>query len=62
MRLKESGFDVEVRGRARPNNKGPRHTIWFAESASLTLLRAHEVHLPTGTPFIRRMLYPEQWK
>ena len=31
MRLKESGFDVEVREvRARPNNKGPRHTIWFA--------------------------------
>ena len=30
-RLKESGFDVEVREvRARPNNKGPRHTIWFA--------------------------------
>ena len=31
VRLKESGFDVEVREvRARPNNKGPRHTIWFA--------------------------------
>lgn len=31
VRLKEAGFDVEVREvRARPNNKGPRHTIWFA--------------------------------
>jgi spermidine synthase len=31
VRLKETGFDVEVREvRARPNNKGPRHTIWFA--------------------------------
>ncbi|WP_324826768.1 spermidine synthase [Qipengyuania zhejiangensis] len=31
LRLKESGFDVEAREvRARPNNKGPRHTIWFA--------------------------------
>ena len=30
-RLKDGGFDVEVREvRARPNNKGPRHTIWFA--------------------------------
>lgn len=30
-RLKECGFAVEVREvRARPNNKGPRHTIWFA--------------------------------
>ena len=30
-RLKDAGFAVEVReGRARPNNKGPRHTIWFA--------------------------------
>ncbi len=30
-RLKDAGFDVEVRAvRARPNNKGPRHTIWFA--------------------------------
>lgn len=30
-RLKDAGFDVEVREvRARPNNKGPRHTIWFA--------------------------------
>ena len=29
-RLKDAGFDVEVREvRARPNNKGPRHTIWF---------------------------------
>ena len=35
MRLKESGFDVEVREvRARPNNKGPRHTIWFARKRS----------------------------
>jgi len=31
VRLKECGFEVEVREvRARPNNKGPRHTIWFA--------------------------------
>ena len=30
-RLKDAGFAVEVREvRARPNNKGPRHTIWFA--------------------------------
>lgn len=30
-RLKEAGFGVEAREvRARPNNKGPRHTIWFA--------------------------------
>lgn len=30
-RLKDAGFGVEVREvRARPNNKGPRHTIWFA--------------------------------
>jgi spermidine synthase len=30
-RLKDAGFDVDVREvRARPNNKGPRHTIWFA--------------------------------
>ena len=30
-RLKAAGFEVEVREvRARPNNKGPRHTIWFA--------------------------------
>ena len=30
-RLMDAGFDVEVREvRARPNNKGPRHTIWFA--------------------------------
>ena len=29
--LARRGFDVEVREvRARPNNKGPRHTIWFA--------------------------------
>ncbi|MEE4204889.1 MAG: spermidine synthase [Erythrobacter sp.] len=33
-RLKDAGFDVEVREvRARPNNKGPRHTIWFARKA-----------------------------
>lgn len=32
-RLKDSGLDVEVRTvRARPNNKGPQHTIWFARS------------------------------
>lgn len=31
-RLEKNGFDVEVREvRARPNNKGPRHTIWFAK-------------------------------
>ncbi|MEO0463596.1 MAG: spermidine synthase [Pseudomonadota bacterium] len=31
-RLKSAGFDVEAREvRARPNNKGPRHTIWFAK-------------------------------
>ena len=30
-RLKDAGFRVEERiVRARPNNKGPRHTIWFA--------------------------------
>ena len=30
-RLKDAGFTVEERTvRARPNNKGPRHTIWFA--------------------------------
>jgi hypothetical protein len=30
-RLGDAGFDVEERFvRARPNNKGPRHTIWFA--------------------------------
>ena len=30
-RLKDARFDVEAREvRARPNNKGPRHTIWFA--------------------------------
>ena len=34
VRLKSAGFDVEVRTvRARPNNKGPRHTIWFARKA-----------------------------
>jgi len=31
MRLKGAGFDVEERiVRARPNNKGPRHIVWFA--------------------------------
>lgn len=31
-RLRETGMAVEERTvRARPNNKGPRHTIWFAE-------------------------------
>ena len=31
-RLRDSGMAVEERTvRARPNNKGPRHTIWFAE-------------------------------
>ena len=30
-RLERAGFAVEeVEVRARPNNKGPRHTIWFA--------------------------------
>ncbi|SFP32431.1 spermidine synthase [Qipengyuania nanhaisediminis] len=30
-RLKEAGFEVEERRvRARPNNKGPHHIIWFA--------------------------------
>jgi hypothetical protein len=30
-RLGDAGFEVEERFvRARPNNKGPRHTIWFA--------------------------------
>jgi spermidine synthase len=30
-RLKSAGFSVEAREvRARPHNKGPRHTIWFA--------------------------------
>ena len=33
-RLKDAGFEVEERTvRARPNNKGPRHTIWFARRA-----------------------------
>lgn len=32
-RLKDAGFEVEERiVRARPNNKGPRHTIWFAKA------------------------------
>ncbi len=31
-RLRDSGFRVDIREvRARPNNKGPRHTIWFAQ-------------------------------
>lgn len=30
-RLKDAGLDVDVQTvRARPNNKGPQHTIWFA--------------------------------
>lgn len=34
VRLKDAGFAVEIRTvRARPNNKGPRHTIWFARKA-----------------------------
>ena len=33
-RLKVAGFAVEeLTVRARPNNNGPRHTIWFARSA-----------------------------
>ncbi len=33
-RLHDSGMAVEERTvRARPNNKGPRHTIWFAAKA-----------------------------
>ena len=33
-RLEKAGFAVEeVEIRARPNNKGPRHTIWFARQA-----------------------------
>ncbi len=33
-RLGEAGFAVdEVTLSARPNNKGPRHTIWFARRA-----------------------------
>ena len=32
-RLEKAGFAVEeVEVRARPNNKGPRHTIWFART------------------------------
>ncbi|MBH5323192.1 spermidine synthase family protein [Aurantiacibacter sediminis] len=31
-RLKDAGLKVDVRTvRARPNNKGPHHTIWFAQ-------------------------------
>ena len=34
-RLMDAGFEVEVRTvRARPNNKGPHHTIWFAGKPS----------------------------
>ena len=34
-RLKDAGFAVQERTvRARPNNKGPRHTIWFASKLS----------------------------
>ena len=34
QRLKAAGFEVEMREvRARPNNKGPRHTIWFARKS-----------------------------
>jgi spermidine synthase len=33
-RLEKAGFAVEeVEVRARPNNKGPRHLIWFARAA-----------------------------
>ncbi len=33
-RLRDAQLDVEViTVRARPNNKGPRHTIWFARRA-----------------------------
>ncbi|HYD24698.1 MAG TPA: spermidine synthase [Croceibacterium sp.] len=33
-RLDKAGFAVEeLEVRARPNNKGPRHTIWFARAA-----------------------------
>lgn len=33
-RLMDAGFELEERTvRARPNNKGPRHTIWFAKRA-----------------------------
>lgn len=32
-KLRRAGFDVEERFvRARPNNKGPRHTIWFCRT------------------------------
>jgi spermidine synthase len=32
-RLDKAGFAVEeIEVRARPNNKGPRHTIWFAQA------------------------------
>ena len=33
-RLDDAGFQIDERTvRARPNNKGPRHTIWFARKA-----------------------------
>ncbi len=33
-RLRDTGLEVEAREvRARPNNKGPRHTIWFAQKS-----------------------------
>ena len=33
-RMKDAGLAVEERSvRARPNNKGPRHTIWFGKKA-----------------------------
>lgn len=36
-RLRDTGLAVEERTvRARPNNKGPRHTIWFARKADGT--------------------------
>ena len=35
-RLKDAKLDVRVETvRARPNNKGPRHTIWFARRAQV---------------------------
>ena len=34
-RLRDAGLEVEERTvRARPNNKGPRHTIWFARKGA----------------------------
>ena len=38
--LKNARFEVEERFvRARPNNKGPRHTIWFARNPGAAELR-----------------------